>query len=83
MRIFKLPALKNCFFKKTQSFKVTCLTLSLSTKTECIIRYTILKAVNYFIYASIAGLMGRNRGHWPEFQIRPDISSRAVLMVYM
>ena len=23
--------------------------------------------------ASIAGLMGRNRGHWPEVQIRPDI----------
>ena len=40
---------------------------------------------NMFIYdyASLAGLMGRNRGHWPEFQIRPDImSSGEVLMVY-
>ena len=39
---------------------------------------------NMFVYdyASIAGLMGRNRGHWPEFQIRPDMSSGEVLMVY-
>ena len=34
------------------------------------------------LIAGIAGLMGRNRGHWPEFQIRPDMSSREVLMVY-
>ena len=28
--------------------------------------------------------MGRNRGHWPEFQIRPhNMSSREVLMVYI
>ena len=33
-------------------------------------------------YASLAGLMGRNRGHWPEFQIRPDMLSGEVLMVY-
>ena len=35
------------------------------------------------IIASIAGLMGRKRGHWPEFQIRPHMSSREVLMVYI
>ena len=27
--------------------------------------------------------MGRNRGHWPEVQKRPDMSSREVLMIYM
>ena len=31
----------------------------------------------------MAGLMGRKREHWPEFQIRPHMSSREVLMVYM
>ena len=32
---------------------------------------------------SMAGLMGRKREHWPEFQIRPHMSSREVLMVYI
>lgn len=34
------------------------------------------------VNTSIAGLMGLNRGHWLKSQIRPDMSSNDVLMVY-
>ena len=32
--------------------------------------------------SSIAGLMGQNSGHWIKLQIRPDMLSKDVLIVY-
>ena len=48
-----------------------------------VVFFNLLMVQLYIIEPSIAGLMGRNRGHWPEFQIRPHMSSREVLMVYI
>ena len=74
------------FYKQTKPRKITFKpnTMNYSLHREvnwvnCVICMNNLQHSE----TSMAGLMGRKREHWPEFQIRPHMSSREVLMVYM